>query len=264
MVANPHHPSSASQGRTAERVVAVVETLVDETGGLHLSEVARRCDLPKTTVYRVLSELVSFGIVTRQGERYMPGWRLLAWAAGTSSRSALVRRSLVMPSLLWLREATGLAAAFSVLRYGSVCFESVVYPSGRVDSTATAPGWAPTYCTASGKAMLAHSVLVERPVVEGWKPINHIPGPMVNLIHLESDLRRIREQGMAYSNGEYLSDVYSAAVPVVDTRVSFVGAVAVCGTGTEISSPTVGHALRRAGWNTTVALRRQADLASNQ
>lgn len=260
MLAGHDRPPSPGRGRTTERTVSVVEALVDETDGLHLSEMARRCGLPKSSAYRVLSDLAALGMATRLGELYLPGSRLLALASGIESRSALVRRALVLPSLLWLREETGLAAAFSVLRYGRVYYESVVYVSGPIDNTTSAPGWAPTYCTSSGKVLLAYSPRIARHILDGWQPIRHTPRTIVDRDGWESELIRVRQEGVAYNDREYLSEVRSAAVPVVDSHLSFTGAVAVCGTDHEMSATAAGPALRRAAWTAILALRRQADV----
>ncbi|WP_370948859.1 IclR family transcriptional regulator [Amycolatopsis sp. cg5] len=61
-----------------EGAFAVLEALSTTEGGLGLSEISRRADLPKATVHRLLEQLSELGAVERRDRRYRIG-ALVSW-----------------------------------------------------------------------------------------------------------------------------------------------------------------------------------------
>ncbi|HEU5109191.1 MAG TPA: helix-turn-helix domain-containing protein, partial [Micromonosporaceae bacterium] len=143
------------QDRHIGRVVSIVEAVTDAEAGLGISELARRVDLAKTTAARMLTDLVELGMLDRVHEVYLPGPRLLAMSHRVEPPGAAARRTLVAPHLARLRDETGLATAFSTLRYGRVRVESVCHVSASAEALAEVPRWPLAQHTGSGKVLLA-------------------------------------------------------------------------------------------------------------
>ena len=96
-----HRPS-----RTVERAFALVDVLSENSGGLALSEAARRVDLAPSTALRQLRSLGSLGYVERRDDgRFVPGPELLRLALRLTREPVLPR--LAQPVLNRLTEATG-------------------------------------------------------------------------------------------------------------------------------------------------------------
>ncbi|MDF2493047.1 MAG: IclR family transcriptional regulator, partial [Microbacterium sp.] len=62
-----------------DRLTALLEAFDDEDAGMGVSELARRANLPKSTVSRACTELVRHGLLDRQGDRLHLGIRLFEW-----------------------------------------------------------------------------------------------------------------------------------------------------------------------------------------
>ena len=87
----------------------------------------------------------------------------------------------------------------------------------------------PSYCTSSGKVLLAFSDtdIVERVIEDGLVP--HMHNTITNPEQLRTELETIRKQGFAISTEELTEGMKSVAAPIRDYTGKIVSAVAVVG-----------------------------------
>jgi DNA-binding IclR family transcriptional regulator len=225
--------------------------LADGAGPLGVSEVARRAGLPKTTAARMLAELTDATIADRVGVRYLPGPRLVAMVNRLMSVGAEDLRRLLLPTLVQLHDLTGLEVALATMRYGRVHFVDVLYGQARADTLSTLPLWAPAHCTCSGKVLLAfnRSRTARGPLTA------YTPNTITDQTVLAQQLWRIRREGVAYNNGEYVSGLSSMACPVFGRGPTALAAIAVCGTSDDFDLAEVRTALRHITRTANTALR---------
>src|SRR4029078_3766331 len=131
--------------------ISIMEAVSASNDGVGVSEVARHTGLPKSTAARILTDLAGADVLDRVRDHYFPGTRMLAMAERADPAGAVVRRRLVQPHLERLRDETGLAVAFSTLRYGQVRVEAALHVPSSIDIVSSVPKWAPAHCTCSGK-----------------------------------------------------------------------------------------------------------------
>jgi DNA-binding IclR family transcriptional regulator len=157
----------------------------------------------------------------------------------------------LLPYLVQLHDLTGLEVALATMRYGRVQFVDVLYGQARADPLSTLSLWAPAHCTCSGKALLAFNRLRTALGPLTAYTSNTITDPAA----LAEELWRIRREGVAYNDGEYVSGLSSMAGPVFGRNSSALGAIAVCGTVDDFDLPEVRAALRHVTRAANAALR---------
>ncbi len=189
-----------------------------------LSELSRASGLSKSTVHRLLARLVDLGAIERHRNAYKLGLGLLKLGATTPAGGM---RDIAMPYLAGLHRWTGQTVHFAVLRQFDVVYLEKLSPPQAPAITLTGVGSRlPANCTAIGKALLAY---------EDFDDLAHfLPSPMPGLTsssiqkveQLLTQLRVVRETGLAREQDEAQPGLACAAAAVVVDGFA-VGAVSV-------------------------------------
>ena len=88
-----------------DRVTAVFEAFGEQDEGLGVSELARRANLPKSTVSRIAADLVAQRFLDRDGDKLYLGVRL--FELGQTVEQPRRLRRLALPVMTELRDSTG-------------------------------------------------------------------------------------------------------------------------------------------------------------
>lgn len=135
---------------------------------LSLSELVRRSGLTKPTVHRLCGELLHWGYLERHGTRYRLGIRLFEIGQRVSDQGLL--RDAARLVMTELQRATGGVVHLSVSSGTEVLYIEKITGRASVQPSRIA-GRMPMHCTASGKALLAHSgPEVLQAVIDGGLP----------------------------------------------------------------------------------------------
>lgn len=233
--------SSGSVGKA----LAVLGAFTPEHSTLGVSEVARRADMPKSTVHRLLTILVDGGLISKAGTRYSPG-PLLAELAALTNRPDLQRlRDAALPYLLDLYESAHETVHLAVLEGTDVRYVEKIYGHDRVRSPSRVGGHVPAAACALGKAMLAFS---DAETVAGacrrLRPLT--PYTIVTPRRLALELEAVREQGVAFDRQENTLGLTCVAAPVLGWRGEVVAAVSVTGPVSRFRPAACAAAVRHA------------------
>ena len=176
------------------RAAAIVGAFDERAPVLSLVELSRRTGLPKSTVHRIVAELVTLRVLERQGD----GYRLGMWLF---ERGELVpeHRSLsdaALPLMEDLREVTRQRVHLAVLEGVDVVYVEIL-GTGGIDVASRTGGRFPAHATGVGKAMLAYSpaATVRARVDAGLTRLT--PRTICTPGGLTRELRKIRSVGMA-------------------------------------------------------------------
>ena len=180
-----------------------LQALVEETG------------LPKPTLHRMLQQLEQAGLLQREsdGRHYAMAPRLRRLAESLllndshhGARHAVLRR---------LVDAIGESCNLTALS-GS----EVVYLD-RVETAAPLRFWlqpgsrVPVHCSASGKVFLAGMPNGQRERLLGQAPLERFTeGTLTDRVRLEREVKRVRKDGYAVDDEEFLPGLVCLAVPV--------------------------------------------------
>ena len=180
---------------------------------LSVSEISRRLDLPKTSVYRILKTLEQENMVRSAGKGYVMGHRLIN--LGMQLVSRIPERRLSVPILQSLTNKTQESSHFAILSGLNMLLVEVC-DTAAPTNIASRPGTlADIHCSASGKCLLAFA-----PPMSAERILNSIeytprtPMTLASKSSLLRDLESVRSNGFAVDEQEYHESRRCIAAPV--------------------------------------------------
>jgi DNA-binding IclR family transcriptional regulator len=213
-----------------DRVFGILDALAEDGAGVALSDLARKLDLHRSTVHRLLVVLEGRRYVEKDSAsgKYRLGSKLLE--LGTKVAARLDLPAIARPFLEQLVRETGETAHMGVLRQGEVLSIANVESSRTLHTPRTVGRRTPAHCSSLGKCLLAF--LPDRDLnefleVRGLKAytISTITSPEV----LKAELRRVRERGYAVDEEEYEEGLKCVGAPVRDHSGAVIAAVSIAG-----------------------------------
>ncbi|MEY2430564.1 MAG: hypothetical protein QOC92_289 [Acidimicrobiaceae bacterium] len=222
--------------------------ILDELGtakSLGVSALARRTELPKSTVFRLLARLEERGYVERLGKEYCLGRRLFELGNQIAACRPSGLRDIALPYLTELYERTHYIVHLAILDGVEVLYLEKLFGRDPTRAPSHVGRRVPAACCGLGKAMLAFSdqALVTEVLGEGLK--RHTPYTIaVEQLFLE-ELARIRDAGVAFDREEVAVGLTCVAAPIlIDGRA--VAAVSVSGPTARFDPETMVNPVRRA------------------
>ena len=203
----------------ALRLIGLLEHVSRAEKAQTLTEIIGDIRQPKPTVYRMLQQLEQAGLLVKEpdGKRYAPGPRLsrlaedvLLNAQVRASRHAILQR---------LVEETGETCNFTMLAGTEVVYLDRVETAWPLRFHLQPGSRVPIHCSASGKLFLAYMPPAQRNRLLGHLHYKgYTRNTITTRIRLETELARVRAQGYALDNEEYLDGLVCIAAPVFDPR----------------------------------------------
>ena len=201
-----------SSVQSIERAFLVLRAVA--TGPAGISEVARRVDLPTSTVARLLGTLEALGAVRRVGDgvtyRVGPAVAELATAADPSSGLVAAARLFLVELVDEVRETAGI----SVLDGDEVLYLDHVDAALQVQIRDWSGTRLPLHVVSSGLVLLAHRPLEE---IDAYlsRPLEAFTARTVTApAAIRRRLEEIRDAGFAWTAEELHDGLTSVAAPV--------------------------------------------------
>lgn len=225
-------PESATDavpaGSAILRAIRVLETIAASAAPLQLADLCRALELPKPTVFRILSTLEHAGLVVREpgSKRYQCGSRLCALAGSVLLHSPMfATRHAILEELV---EQTGETCNLTIPNGNTVMYLDRVETAWPLRIALSAGSSVPLFASASGKLFLAAMPRRTRDRLLRQSPmVRYTPKTLVEVPRLVAELDRVCEQGYATDDEEYLVGICCLAVPVRDADERTVAAVAM-------------------------------------
>lgn len=219
---------------TAKNPVQAVQRSLDiidylqKTGGARVTEIATAVGFSKGTVHCHLATLAEKGYVTNVGTRYELGLRFIDLAHYAKDRIDIY--DIATTEVDTLAEESGEMALFTVEEDGSgVC----LYKATGKDAVKTElyQGYRnELYHTAVGKAILAFMEPERRnQVIEATKFQSITPNTITDEATLRTELEQVREDGIAYNQGETIQGLVGAGAPIRGQDGTIHGAISIIG-----------------------------------
>ncbi|HSK16207.1 MAG TPA: IclR family transcriptional regulator [Gaiellaceae bacterium] len=208
-------------GRPATRTVGAVTRaagLLDELaagdGELGTNELARRTELHPSSVSRLLSTLVTAGLVEHVAEsgRYRLGLRLVD--LGNAVLARLDLREVARPHLRALVEETGETATLSSPGDPDAVTVDFVQSRSSVQSVARLGRPSVAHATATGKVALAFGDVR----LPAGRLTAFTPRTITDRAALAAEIEWVRARGWARASGEREADLNAIAAPVRGSR----------------------------------------------
>ena len=208
------------------RVTAILRALADAPSSLSIGELSRIVELPRSTVYRIVSSLADDGFVTngvgRRGVQLGPELAHLAAAAQRGLAEA------AHPHMEAIARAVNETVDLAVFQRGSVRFVDQVVGNHRLRAEAVIGESFPAYCTANGKAFLA---ALPAPALEAALAVTPLvrrtPSTIVRKSALRKELDEVRETGIAYDREEHTLHICAVGTVLRDQRGRVAAAITI-------------------------------------
>lgn len=210
-----------------ERMTAILDAFEGRVARLSLEDVADYAGLPRSTVHRILHQLVGLEWIEHTGSGYRLGRRALGLAGGDGGRSEI--RAAAAPLLHQLHLQTGLVVHLTVLEGGDSVYLDKVGGRFATCVPSRVGGRVPAYATAGGKAILAGLPPEAVDGLYGPRLRGRTERTVADLTVLHQELHRIRRRsGLAFDHGESAPGVscVGAAIRGYDGPVA---GISLCG-----------------------------------
>ena len=211
------------------RAAGILRVLGDDTDGLSLGQIARKVELPRSTVQRIVGALATEGLVSTDqgggGIRLGPEIQSLAQASVRDTRESL------RPIMRRIVDETGETVDLAILDGSKMLFVDQIVGSQRLRTVSSIGESFPLATTANGKAALAclDEAEAARLIIA---ELEQSPDEAKNLTALLNEIQAIRGGALARDEDDHtdgisaigfaLKDgaggIYAISVPVPSSR----------------------------------------------
>jgi IclR family transcriptional regulator, acetate operon repressor len=211
------------------RAMRVLQAFAGHPGGVALTRLSAELGYGKASLSKIMATMEREGFVRRDAAGHFHlSWHLLALAFGHAQRVGM--SGVCMPVLQALADETDELVQLAVIEGDHVLFVAKAEGPGQTLRLVPLVGVvAPTHATASGKVWLASLSQEQALQVMRRQGLARVTSRTItSQSRLLAELRRVRRDGFALTDGELAEEGRAIAVPILHGgRV--VGAVAVSG-----------------------------------
>lgn len=218
-----------------EKATQILDVVTESPDSATLTTIAQRLGLPRSSIHRLLSELVQQGLLFRVGTaNYAPGPRLARWGEAASGVSDIVRLS--KGSMVRLRDEVGESVHLYVRQRDRRVCVSAVEGNFELRHFTEVGRPLPLSVGASGKLLLAFADPVTRA-----QELRRVAGAPLSprapsLDELTAQLEEIHRTNWAMSFGEREEGLAAAAVPIRDRGGAVNAALSISGPTARLSA----------------------------
>lgn len=225
---------------TIEKTYRIQELLTHHNRyGLTRREISRELGLPKSTCYRLLNELTSYGYVRRNGKtgRYNLGYQHLRYADYILERMEEAR--VCFPYLEDLHLKTQETAFYAKLS-DTVCTDVVLCGFTNTEVSIARGHELPLHASAAGKVILSFLNAAERNMILGDESLSQLTAHTItDREELEEEFSRFHVTGRGFSMEEMNEGINALATPVFARGKGVVGAISLVGWSKNLDKNTL-------------------------
>jgi IclR family acetate operon transcriptional repressor len=227
------------------RVADIFDVFAPRDDVLSVSEIARRTGLAKSTISRIVQDLVAHDFLERTDTGVRLGLRL--FELGESASRPRDLRKVATASMSDLRAAVNRTVHLAVLEGVEVVYIEILPARGVPVLPSRVGGRMPAHATGVGKALLAWSdpAVVDEVIDEGLVRVG--PHTITDPAMLRRELTRIRAHGIAYEREESAPGVTCAATAIRGADGEPIAAMSAAGWVKNLDARRVGLAVQTAG-----------------
>jgi len=203
----------------ALRLFALLEVIAAKDQRHALQDLVEATGMPKPTLHRMLQQLETAGLLQREGDgrHYGIGTRLRRLAENLLLNDSLHgARHTVLRQLV---EEVGESCNITALSGSEVVYLDRVETAAPLRFYLHSGSRVPVHCSASGKIFLAQMSAAQRRRLLANAPLDaYTPGTLTDLAQVEREVQRVRKDGFALDQEEFLPGLLCIAtlVPSAD------------------------------------------------
>lgn len=203
--------------RTLDRAFDLLEVICQSNGALSLTELSRRCGLPKSTVHRLLGALIARRLVSHDthDQHYAPGIKLFELSQQALQKLRL--RDQALPELRQLCAHTRETVHLAILDDGDVIYIDKEETPQTIRMFSAIGKRGPAHCTGVGKVLLAALSEEDLEDVVRRKGLSRFTeNTITDAEELRRQLHNVRRVGYAIDDREHEPDIRCVACPIFD------------------------------------------------
>ena len=237
----PSKPGApAGQVQSLTRGFSILEALAKSGGGLTLTDVAHRVQLPPSTTHRFLSTLDRMGYVYQAGDLGLWYVGLQAFTVGTTF---LANRDFVAQShasMHRLMEQAGETANLAILDGTEAVFIAQVQCHEMMRTLVKLGSRVPLHASGVGKALFA--ALADQQI-DAILKVRGLPRITENTIVVPETmwaaLRVIRQRGYSFDDEEHARSTRCVGAAIYDEHAEPLGAISIAGPSTRLADERI-------------------------
>jgi IclR family acetate operon transcriptional repressor len=229
-VSHDETPPTPYAVQSLERAATLLTSFTAAEPELTIGELARRSGLPRSTVHRLVVNLVRLGFMIRDPhtDRYRLG--LLLAELGSIALRQLGLREKARPIMERLAADTGEVVCLAVLEQDRSVYIEVVEGRHGLRLRATVGSVAPIHSSATGTMLLAHMPEADIRRIAAQTGLPRLtPLTITEIEPLLRRLAEIRERGYSIDPGESEEGLTGLAAPVRSPRGTVQAALVIAG-----------------------------------
>lgn len=217
------------QLKSLAKVVDILDCFSGTTRELSVTEIARRCAMPKSTAHRIVDSMRHCGLLEQDAtrERYRLGIKLFEYGSVVLSNMDLHR--VAGPFIEALTKRAGESAHLCVFNGSHMLLvQRSLRPNSSNNTTITMEESA-CYSSSVGKATLAFQsdAVIQRIIEAGLVPLT--PNTITDAKALREQLSEVRERGYAIDDREHEPDVRCVGAPIRNSSGRVFAAISLTG-----------------------------------
>lgn len=225
---NPNSERIMVRIQSIDRAVAILNLFKSSRSAMSLGEIAAGMGMAKTTIHTIVKTLEHHGLLNQDAhtKKYTLGFTL--YELGMLQASNLEINRIASRPIHILANDTGSYCRVALWDSGTVFVTLTVHPYGKESPSRQIGPRLPAYCTALGKAMLAH--MPDRMIeafFEETELAAYTPYSITDKDALVKDLEKTRKRGYSISNRETLIHQIGVAAPIFSEKGNVIAAASV-------------------------------------
>jgi IclR family acetate operon transcriptional repressor len=222
--------TATAQVQSLTRGLNILEALARAEGGLTLTDVAQRVDLPPSTAHRLLATLDRMGYVYQAGDlgRWYVG--LQAFTVGSTFLASRDFVAQSHPHMRRLMEQSGETANLAILDGTGAVFIDQVQCREMMRTIVKLGSRVPLHASGVGKAMFA---ALPDDEIEAILKVKGLPRITANTITspetMWAAIRVIRQRGWSFDDEEHALATRCVAAPIYNEHAEVLGAISLAG-----------------------------------
>lgn len=227
------------------KVFHMIEILV-EKDEWELADLTKACDLPKTTVHRMLLTLESLGYVDRniRNQRYSASMKFLELGGKVLMHQNIV--DVAYPFMAELAEETRETVSLSILDGREMMVVSKIDSKYPLKQDTPLGSHFPFYCSGTGKAVLAFLDNEKRLSILADESFDQpTPNAAKSRDMLEADLEKVVARGYAVDDEEYALGIRCVGIPILNFDGKVVAGLSLSAPNTRLTKEAIPQTAQR-------------------
>lgn len=230
---------------TLSRTLKILEAFDTKTPALRLTDIAIKVNLHKSTVYRLLSYLVSENYLEfdDRTKEYRLGYKFLTLASVVLSHLDIT--DISKPILRELVDKTNQTANLAMIDRDTVIYIAKVEPSSSIRISTRVGARVPAHCTALGKVLLAN--LPDNNLdktLTTMKLTKFTNSTITDKESLMKELNEVKIMGYAIDHEEFSDGLVCVAYPIFDYKNEAIAAISISGPVTAFKNEQIKEWIR--------------------